>query len=273
MKSKQGEYTIPYGVITIGDYAFSNCKLLTDITVPNSITSIGNCSFANCTNLSNIVLSDNVTSIGDSAFGNCTTLKNISIPEGVKTIGSCAFLYCTALSYINIPDGITTIEYDTFFICNSLAAIKIPISVTTIDWEAFGGCTQLKDIYYEGSENDWNDITIEDDNDILKTATIHYNSGFAKSGTYTITDLSKTTNGIKMSVHSNSTPLDTQQAMVACYNNGILTDIEIKTISPSDIDQIITFDIDTTNATLIKGFIWNNTKKLLPVSNVYSLEQ
>ena len=51
----------------------------------------------------------------------------------------------------------------------------IPGSVTTIGDRAFYNCTNLTDIYYTGSEADWAQITIGDDNYDLTDATIHYN--------------------------------------------------------------------------------------------------
>ena len=57
-----------------------------------------------------------------------------------------------------------------------LTNITIPNSVTSIDKQAFSNCTSLKDVYYAGSESDWENIAIDSGNDTLKSATIHYNS-------------------------------------------------------------------------------------------------
>ena len=43
---RAGDYTIPNGVISIGNNAFAECEALTSVTIPNSVTSIGNCAFA-----------------------------------------------------------------------------------------------------------------------------------------------------------------------------------------------------------------------------------
>ncbi|MCC8090656.1 MAG: dockerin type I domain-containing protein, partial [Oscillospiraceae bacterium] len=60
--------------------------------------------------------------------------------------------------------------------CSSLASVTIPDSVTSIGISAFSGCTSLTDVYYGGSEAEWNAITIDSRNDPLLSATIHYNS-------------------------------------------------------------------------------------------------
>ena len=116
-----------------------------------------------------------VTSIGNSAFEDCTSLNSISIPYSVTSIVDCAFYGCTSLSSIVIPDSVTSIDAAAFYGCTSLNSIVIPDSVTSIVDYAFFDCTSLSDVYYTGSEEQWNAIYIGSDNDELKSATIHYN--------------------------------------------------------------------------------------------------
>ncbi|MCD7767890.1 MAG: dockerin type I domain-containing protein [Oscillospiraceae bacterium] len=58
----------------------------------------------------------------------------------------------------------------------SITAVVIEDGVTSIGSFAFYECSSLTDVYYGGSEDDWNTITIGSDNDPLTSATIHYNS-------------------------------------------------------------------------------------------------
>ena len=51
---KQGAYTIPNSVTSIGEYAFRYCSSLTSITIPNSVTSIGEYAFRYCSSLTSI---------------------------------------------------------------------------------------------------------------------------------------------------------------------------------------------------------------------------
>lgn len=60
------------------------------------------------------------------------------------------------------------------FYCNDITKITIPKSVTTIEQGAFGECYELTDVYYTGSEDDWNNISIGEKNEPLKNATIHF---------------------------------------------------------------------------------------------------
>ena len=59
--------------------------------------------------------------------------------------------------------------------CTGLKRIIISDSVTYIGNYAFYNCNGLTDIYYTGTEEQWNAITIEAQNEELKNATIHYN--------------------------------------------------------------------------------------------------
>ena len=83
---------------------------------------------------------------------------------------------CTSLTSVTIPDSITSIWGGAFHGCTSLASVAIPSSVTYIGPDTFYGCTSLTDVYYGGSEAQWEEITIEYDNDELLSAVIHYDS-------------------------------------------------------------------------------------------------
>lgn len=78
---------------------------------------------------------------------------------------------------IVIPDGIAWIQQSAFEDCGYLTSITIPKSVADIPSYAFDGCHDLKDVYYKGSKEDWENIEIDEDgNEELLNASIHYNS-------------------------------------------------------------------------------------------------
>jgi hypothetical protein len=68
---KQGEYSIPPGVVSIGDRAFTGCGGLTSVTIPDGFTSIWDYAFAYCSGLKSVTIPNSVTSVGDWAFSNC----------------------------------------------------------------------------------------------------------------------------------------------------------------------------------------------------------
>ena len=99
-----------------------------------------------------------VTSIGSKAFYWCSGLTSIEIPAGVTSIGEYAFSGCSRLTSIKIPAGVTSIGEYAFSGCSGLTSIEIPAGVTEIGYAAFSGCSGLKDVYYTGTQEQWDNI-------------------------------------------------------------------------------------------------------------------
>lgn len=204
-----GDFNIQFGwTQVIPDNAFSDCNIIT-VTMPTTITSIGVQAFAQCYNLKSITIPDGVINIGDSAFSSCTGLTQVILPESVTNIGESVFRNCINLDSagpiggqydiqfgwmqqipnnafeecdivsVTVPDSISRIGSDAFGNCDKLTNLILPSNVKSIMQGAFWECTGLIHVYYAGSENDWNEMYIEnwdDGNTSLINATIHYNS-------------------------------------------------------------------------------------------------
>jgi hypothetical protein len=166
--------TISGNVTSIGENAFSYCTSLSSIDIPGSVTSIGDSAFEGCSSLTSITIPDGVTSIGSTAFSYCTSLSSIDIPGSVTSIGVYAFQYCTSLESVTFEEGVTFITPSMFSYCEALEEVTIPYSVTDISWNVFYECTALTDVYYGGTQGEWDDISInESGNDPLFNATLH----------------------------------------------------------------------------------------------------
>ncbi len=150
---------------TIGSYAFSGCTKLKTVTVPESVTKLGAGAFDGCDALESAVLNCPISSIEGSLFSWCRSLKSIVIPSTVKSIGWNAFEHC-----------------------HSLKSVKIPVSVKSIGDMAFEYCYALTDIYYGGTEKQWNCIDLTSTTrETLHGKTFHYNCAYEDVRTFTIT--------------------------------------------------------------------------------------
>ena len=200
LQGKEGDYQIPDSVKSINSGAFFNCDKLTGITVPNSVTNIQEWTFFGCSNLTSIVIPNSVTSIGEAAFSRCCNLTQMIIPDSVVSMGTqvfseCTelksvtlsknmtaipfdtFLSCKSLTSVTIPDGVTSISASAFNYCAALSSVTIPDSVAAIGWAAFSNCNALTDVYYDGTEEQWKQVKIDNSNDenkCLNNATIHF---------------------------------------------------------------------------------------------------
>lgn len=60
-----------YKVRYIGDKAFDNCTLITDIKIPEGVTAIRNFAFRNCTSLENVYIPESLAICQFDAFDGC----------------------------------------------------------------------------------------------------------------------------------------------------------------------------------------------------------
>lgn len=170
-KSDDGTYCIVSGIGTATD---------TDIVIASEyeglpVKEIAASAFENCSSLASISIPSSVTSIGDGAFSGCSSLTSIAIPDSITSIGDGAFSGCGSLTSITIPNSVTSIGASAFENCSSLTSITIPDSVTSIGWRAFMNCSSLETVYYTGSQEQWDEISISSGNDYLRNAEIVVN--------------------------------------------------------------------------------------------------
>lgn len=169
-------------VTNISRSCFRDKNKITSVTLPNGVTNIGKSSFNGCSKLKNVTFGNNVKTIGEGAFYNCYDLKELNLPDSVETIGQNAFRGCTSLTELEIPSSIETIEFGTFEDCNGLTKLKIcngtkliksyaffgcgfktiilPRSIEKLEQEAFGYCHDIEQTFYEGTNDEWDEIDI-----------------------------------------------------------------------------------------------------------------
>ncbi len=113
-------------------------------------------------------------------IGTATGETEINIPAiynnlPVISIGAITFYDCDDITHINIPNSVTSISDYAFRYCTSLTSITLPDSLTSIERYAFDGCSTLTDVYFTGTEKEWQAVAIQSGNTYLTDATIHYN--------------------------------------------------------------------------------------------------
>ena len=108
-----------YSVVRIHDYAFEDCKGLTNITIPSSVESIGIEAFKN-SGLTTIELPSSITSIDYGLFSGCSDLVSVKIPSSVESIGENAFVSCTSLTNLELSSSIKSIGVMAFYNCENL---------------------------------------------------------------------------------------------------------------------------------------------------------
>lgn len=170
----------------IGWNAFSACESLTSVYIPAKVSNISD-SFLNCTSIENFtvdaenqyysndergaLLNKDQTYLYYYPLGNADAFYQI--PQTVESIGYSCFAE-SKLKQINCSKSLAEISSGIFADCTELNSIFIYDDVTTIGDYAFKGCISLGDVYYSGTEDDWNLIEIFSENDCLLNATIHF---------------------------------------------------------------------------------------------------
>ena len=131
------------GITSIGEEAFSESNLLTEVIVPETVQTIGRRAFAGCKWLRRVEKAGGVTRIGEQAFSGCGRLEMVELSENLKDFGARAFEHCTSLQEILLPEGLSEIPPRAFYRCHSLTKVRFPSTLKRIGKEAFAFCRGL----------------------------------------------------------------------------------------------------------------------------------
>lgn len=203
------EYTIPNTVKYIGWDAFRDCtankiiisdsvteigydafwgSAIESITIPNNVQYLGGNLFAYCQNLKNVTINCSAA-IPSSTFAGCQNIENFVVNNETHCSSDDygVLFNSTKTSIIKYPNGnkrkiyeipniVTSIESWSFSYAD-IQSIIIPESVLEIGEGAFSYCNHLKNIFYYGTEEQWNDISINyyDNSGLSHDVKIHYN--------------------------------------------------------------------------------------------------
>ncbi|MCR5131140.1 MAG: leucine-rich repeat protein [Prevotella sp.] len=145
-KSSITKVVVAEGATTIGNYAFSNCSVLTSVTMPSTLTTLGYHAFSKCVQLLSVVVPEGVTKLNYSSFYKCTSMTSVSLPSTLTDMAWESFRECTSLTSVDIPAAIATIGGSTFYGCTALSSVTLHEGLVTIGRHAFENCTALTEI-------------------------------------------------------------------------------------------------------------------------------
>lgn len=202
---------LPETLKSIGPCAFKGCESLEEVAVTASVETIGNFAFAGCNALKaykvdsdsqsfrgdslgalynkdqteliscpagiesqTFTVPDSVTDIGEYAFSQCINLVEITLPESVKSIGTKAFENCAAVTEFTLPDSVESVSDFAFVGCVTLENLIVGSSVKSIGYEILDNCTALKNVYYNGTSEQWEEVSVDEVNTVLLSAQLHF---------------------------------------------------------------------------------------------------
>lgn len=160
-----GPYAIKEGTVCIACEAFSGCSGISDLTVPASVKYINRNAFYGCSGLKNVSFSGTVKEWCSIVFSN-EYANPAYYAKSVWIDGKTPFS-------LVLSDDIETVNSYAFYQCTFFGEVVIPESVISIGTRAFSSSV-LKDVYYTGSLQSWNKISIGQYN--FPGAAIHYNA-------------------------------------------------------------------------------------------------
>lgn len=197
---------LPQGLISIGDSAFDMCGV-NSLTIPETVTSIGKDAFFYTrmsaitvdedneyyssdeygvlfnkdktelikypcgSEITEYIIPDTVTSVAGASFIWARNLKSVTIPNKVTEIKQDTFSECDALETVVISDSVEKI-YSNAFAYSNIKTLTIGSGLKEIDHNAF--TSDFEDVYYNGTQGQWNRVNIAYSNTGFKNANIHF---------------------------------------------------------------------------------------------------
>ncbi|MBR2485960.1 MAG: leucine-rich repeat domain-containing protein, partial [Clostridia bacterium] len=167
---------IPKNISEMGYGCFSCCKGVEKVTFESgcNVEKIDCWTFEICEDLKVVDLGNclQLKEICEDAFIHCTSLTDVVLPPNLERIAG--FGDCFSLTKFVVPSKVKVIGGGAFWNSESMTSVTIPASVKVIGHSAFAGCTSLKDVYYDGTKEQWEKIKIYDCNDSLLSAELHF---------------------------------------------------------------------------------------------------
>ncbi len=157
---KLTKITIPETVDRIGNNAFKDCALLTEVVWnPVAIEDVTDYDasklFSNGTSLMNITFGENVRMLPDYFLYGCSGITDITLPQSLESIGEHAFEECDGLSVLTLPNSVERLGRLAVYGCDNLTKVVIGRGLKMFDYYFFlGACPNLTTL-------EWNAVRTE----------------------------------------------------------------------------------------------------------------
>ncbi len=164
------------GVTHLGEMAFEHFGQLTAVSLPDSLESIGENAFHYCSSLETIEIPNSVTVMEPGVFSLCGNLKDVKLPKNLSVLERHSFYDCESLYSLRIPEGVTSIGDVAFYYCQSLVSITIPHTVKSLGSRPFSQCTGLRQIYFGGTETQWESLIAQGETGLPENVVIYFDA-------------------------------------------------------------------------------------------------
>lgn len=141
-------------------------------TIPSSVTTIGKMAFESNQGINTVIIPDTVTVMGRNAF-TYTNISTIIVGNGVDTIPQSCFSH-SVIERIILSDSVKTINYAAFYDAVRLETLVIGSGVESIDEDILEFTDELTAIHYKGTQEDWDAISIHEENEGLNSKELHF---------------------------------------------------------------------------------------------------
>lgn len=137
------EFLLPESLLTIGEYAFAECKSIRNLTFPKKLVTVGEGAFSMCEGIKSVVLSGSVSTIPAYAFDGCSNLLSVTFADGNEYIGTAAFRDCIQLTSVELMAYVDGIGESAFAGCSNLLMVKSTNSKIEVGQNAFPNTEKL----------------------------------------------------------------------------------------------------------------------------------
>lgn len=137
-KSNIQSVTLSADITKIPDFAFSECKNLTDVNMLGKVASVGKNAFCECESLLNVNGTAYIVSVDDFGFYGCEFMEFDSELVRLHSAGNCAFAMCKSACLGDLY-GLTNIGVQAFQYCSNIDSVYITGNVKVIPNAAFQG--------------------------------------------------------------------------------------------------------------------------------------